>query len=184
MTRALSIVWEQFPNPVLNNILFLLACFLLLSTSQSYAASPVLIGTYGDWKAYSYKESSGQVCFMSSVPIKAEGKYAKRGDVFAMVTHRPAEKSRDVFSYITGYTYKKDANISVKIDGESFILAGQGENAWTTSDEMDKKLALAIQKGSSMIVEGISSRGTKTKDTFSLKGSGDAYGAINKACGM
>ena len=100
-----------------------------------------------------------------------------------MITHRPAEKSKDVFSYITGYTYKSGGEVKISVNGETFILAGQGENAWTPSDALDAKLATAIQKGSTMVVEGISSRGTKTKDTFSLNGSGDAYAAISKACG-
>ncbi len=185
MIKALSRAQERYSNAARRSLILFLACSALsLGASTSYAASPALIGTFGDWKAYSYKEDSGQVCFMSAIPKKAEGKYSKRGDIYAMVTHRPSEKSRDVFSYITGYTYKSGADITVKIDGDKFILAGQGENAWTTSDEMDRKLAIALQKGSSMIVEGVSSHGTKTKDTFSLKGSGDAYAAISKACGM
>jgi hypothetical protein len=35
-----------------------------------------------------------------------------------------------------------------------------------------------------MIVEGVSSRGTKTRDTYSLSGFGKMYQAINQACGI
>lgn len=170
----------------MKSVKLLCTALLILATTStaSYARSPALLGNFGAWKAYSYKESTGQVCFMSATPTKAEGKYSKRGNIYAMITHRPGEKSKDVFSYITGYTYKPNGDITVTIDGEKFALAGQGENAWTTSDALDQKLASAIQKGSSMVVEGVSARGTKTKDTYSLKGSGDAYSAISKACGM
>ncbi|HNQ92162.1 MAG TPA: invasion associated locus B family protein [Alphaproteobacteria bacterium] len=147
------------------------------------AEEPTLIGTYGVWKAYSHKDGGNPLCFMSATPQKAEGKYSKRGKIYAMIAHRPNEKSRDVFSYIAGYTYKDSADVTVTIGKDKFILFGQGESAWTPSEDQDKRLASAIQKGSTMVVEGMSARGTKTKDTFSLKGSGDAYAAISKACG-
>jgi hypothetical protein len=34
------------------------------------------------------------------------------------------------------------------------------------------------------VVEGVSSRGTKTRDTYSLTGFGKMYQAIGKACGI
>jgi hypothetical protein len=37
-------------------------------------------------------------------------------------------------------------------------------------------------KGAAMVVVGTSERGTKTTDTYSLKGFTAAYGAISKAC--
>lgn len=160
-----------------------LALFSVSHVAKADTA-PVLLGSFGAWKAYAYDEAGAKVCFMAATPQKDEGKYTKRGKIYAMVTHRPKEQSRDVFSYIAGYPYKTGADIIVNIGAEKFILTGQGENAWTTSDELDHKLTLAIQRGSTMIVEGISGRGTKTKDTFSLKGSGDAYAAIGKACGF
>lgn len=35
-----------------------------------------------------------------------------------------------------------------------------------------------------MVVRGTSTRGTRTADTYSLKGTGDAYKAISTACGL
>jgi hypothetical protein len=35
-----------------------------------------------------------------------------------------------------------------------------------------------------MTVKGMSKRGTLTTDTFSLKGSGEAYDAVSKECGL
>lgn len=156
----------------------------LAMAHMAEAAEPKLIGSFDSWKAYSFEEPTGKVCFMSSTPQKAEGKYTQRGDIFAMITHRPGEKSKNVFSYITGYTFKDSSEVTIMIDGERFVLFTKGENAWTSSDDMDNKLATAIQKGSKMVVKGISARGTKTTDTFSLKGTGNAYSAISKECGI
>lgn len=170
----------------MKNIVRIILTILAITTGSTavHAAEPVLIGSFDGWKAYSYQESTGTVCFMSATPQKAEGQYSKRGDVFAMITHRPGEKSKDVFSYITGYTFKDGSDVTITIDSEKFVLFTQGENAWTSSDDMDKKLAAAIQKGSKMVVRGISARGTKTTDTFTLKGSGNAYKAISGKCGV
>lgn len=164
--------------------LFVLACVGLFLSFPSHAAQPKQIGTYGDWTAYMLTEQGSKVCYMVSKPISAKGKYTRRGDVFALITHRPGENTRDVFSYITGYQYKKQSDATVMIDSKKFTLFTQDETAWTPDAASDKRLSKAVRSGSKMIVKGVSSRGTATTDTFSLKGSGAAYKAISKSCNI
>ena len=57
------------------------------------------------------------------------------------------------------------------------------DKAWTLTSQDDKKLVAAMKRGERMIVDGISSRGTKTKDTYSLQGFMRAYNAISAKCG-
>lgn len=149
-----------------------------------HAAEPRLISSHGAWSAYVFTEDGNKVCYMASKPQKAEGNYSKRGEVFALITHRPAEGSKNVFSYITGYSYKPGSDVTVKANGERFVLFTQDEMAWATDSKTDDKIAKAIREGSDMVVEGVSSRGTQTKDTFALKGSSAAYDAISKECGV
>lgn len=176
--RLKNISWFVYVAIIMTAIMAL--CGYMASAK---AAAPLeTLGKFGDWTAYQSDEGGKKLCFMSAAPAKSEGKYKKRGKIYAMVTHRPPENSRDVFSFVSGYGYNSGAEVIVSIDGEKFALAGNGETAWTPSDELDHKLTAALAKGSGLIVEGSSARGTKTKDTFSLKGSGDAYAAINKAC--
>lgn len=148
------------------------------------AQAPSLIGNFGDWSAYTFEEDGSKVCYMVTQPKKAEGNYTRRGDVFALVTHRPGQNTKNVFSYITGYTYKKESDATVTIDGTNYTLFTQNDMAWTPSQDADNTLANAIRKGSKMSVKGTSSRGTLTTDTISLSGSGAAHDAINKACGV
>ena len=165
----------------------LLACATVLSLGVATAAqaqTPNLIGTYGDWSAYSFTENGNKVCYMVTQPVKAEGNYSSRGDIFALVTHRPAENTKNVFRYITGYTYKDDSTVTVNVNNKTFNLFTQKDMAWTHTPEEDNNLAEAIRKGSNLVVKGTSSRGTLTTDTISLKGSGDAHDAINKECGV
>ena len=148
------------------------------------AETPQLIGNYGDWAAYKFAENGKKVCYMVSQPKQAKGNYSKRGDIFALITHRPGEKTKNVFSYVTGYTYKSGSDVTVNVNNQNFTLFTQKDMAWTPDQSSDNKLAESIRKGSKMVVKGTSSRGTLTTDTFSLKGSGGAHDAISKACGV
>ena len=46
----------------------------------------------------------------------------------------------------------------------------------------DKKIIKAMLKGNKLIALGVSKRGTKTKDTYSLSGFTKAYNEINNYC--
>ncbi|MBI4032055.1 MAG: hypothetical protein HY370_10300 [Proteobacteria bacterium] len=156
---------------------------LLFDTPQAMADEPRLIETSGDWSAYVFMEEGKKVCYMASQPKKAEGDYTRRGDIFALITHRPGESTKDVFSYITGYSYKPGSDVTVTIDSNKFTLFSQDDTAWASDASTDGKISQSIRKGSKMVVKGMSSRGTQTTDTFSLKGSGSAHDAISKECG-
>ncbi len=170
----------------MNKVLSLITVFtLVFSLGQAaQAGEPRLIGTHGDWSAFVFIEDGNKVCYMASQPKKSEGNYSRRDEPFALVTHRPAEGTKNVFSYITGYTYKAGGDATIKIDGKRFALFTQDDTAWAPDAETDNKLAKTIKAGSKMIVEGTSSRGTETKDIFGLKGSTAAYDAISKECGV
>ena len=157
----------------------------LLAWGQDLSAQGIQrLGEFEDWSAYQFTESGNVACYMASVPKKAEGNYTKRGDVFAIVTHRPAESRRDEVSFIAGYAYKKDSGVEVKIGDETFSLFTQDDGAWAPDKEADAALVSAMIKGRGMVVKGMSARGTETVDTYSLSGFTKAYQAINKACGL
>jgi hypothetical protein len=146
------------------------------------AADPRLLGTFKDWNAFAFEEGGNKVCYISSQPKKKEPENVRRGDIYVLVTHRPADKSLDVVSLIVGYPFKKDSEASVDVDGKGFKLFTDGETAWARDAETDKALAAAMRAGKAMVVKGTSSRGTKTTDTYSLDGVTQAYEAINAAC--
>lgn len=163
-------------------ILFLFSLCILFTPFQAFAGQPRLMATHGDWEVYVFFEGDNKVCYMASQPKLQQGDYTKRGEPFALITHRPAENTRDVFSYITGYTYKAGSEAVVSIDGTDFALFTQDETAWAPDTETDRKLAKAIQEGAKMQVKGTSSRGTATTDTFSLSGSSKAYERMSDEC--
>lgn len=156
----------------------------LMMSGLVYAADPKVIGEFNDWTAYVYMEGKNKVCYMVSKPKKQEGNYTKRGDVFALVTHRPAEKSKNVFSFVAGYPFKQGSEVTVSVGNQNFKLFTQNETAWAPDEDTDNRLTNAIRNGSSLVIKGISVRDTTTTDTFGLKGSSSAYGAISKECGI
>ena len=155
-----------------------------LATQPSRAQGIKRIGDYGDWSSFQFSEDGNLACYMSSEPKKTEGKYNRRGDVFAIVTHRPAEKRFGEVSIIAGYSYRKDSWAEVKIGKQTFQLFTQDDGAWAPDAETDKKLVQAMRKGHTMVVIGTSTRGTLTTDTYSLSGFTKASRAIAKACGL
>ena len=159
-------------------------CALIFSAGLAGATeTPKVLGEYGDWTAWTYGSGKNIICYMSSTPKKDEGKYKKRGDIYAVVTHRPAEKSFDEVSFVAGYVFKPQAAFTVKIGNQIFNKTfTEGDKAWTTTADEDKKLINAMKRGDKMVADGVSSRGTATKDTYSLKGFSSAYQAISSKC--
>lgn len=161
---------------------FLAGSFGITHTAAAQTGEPRLLSKYGDWSAYMFIENGNRVCYMISQPTSSKGDYSKRGQVYALITIRPSEGTKDVFSYITGYGYKSGSDATITIDDKSYSLFTQDDTAWAPDAEADRALAQAIREGAKMTVTGVSSRGTETTDTFSLKGSGSAYKRINDEC--
>ena len=166
------------------NALQALIIFVLTLTGATAASAQdvTVIGTHGVWTAYSYQEDSGIVCYMASEPTKAEGNYTRRGDVFALVTHRPSEESLDVVSVVAGYAYKENSDVSLQIGSANYDMFTHGERAWNRDEETDKKMVQAMVRGSKLTVKGTSGRGTLTTDTYSLSGFTAAHKDITTAC--
>jgi invasion protein IalB len=145
-------------------------------------ATPQPINTYGQWTAFVDKSSGKKVCYIGSKPTKSEGKYTSRGEIYLLVTHRPAERVVGEVSFETGYTYRSGNEPVVSIGSRTFTLFTKGSNAWARDAAMDRSLVAAMKAGATLVVKGVSSRGTVTTDTFSLSGFTAAYNAITEAC--
>ncbi len=155
-----------------------------LTASEAQAQSIERIGDFSNWSAFKYLDDGNPICFMASEPTKAEGKYSKRGEIHAMVTHRPAENRVDEVSIQAGYEYKEAQPVEVQVGKLKVRLFTEGESAWTVDKAADRKLVEAMIKGNTMVVQGTSARGNNTKDTYSLSGFTRAYRAIKQACGI
>jgi Invasion associated locus B (IalB) protein len=167
-----------------HSILTILAVSLLCATAAAARAADKVLGLFGDWGAQTFSEGKNTGCSIWSQPTKDKGDYSKRGAIYAYVTHRPWDKRLNEVSFSAGYTYKKDSTVQVMIGGQKFTLFTDGETAWSRSAKDDKALVDAMRRGSSMTVTGVSSRGTRTVDSYSLTGFTKAFETIGKACNV
>jgi len=159
--------------------------FLLALGVSVGQAQETFIETFGAWNAFSDTENGKPLCYIASLPEKSEGKYTERGDAYAMITLRPKENKNGEVSIRAGYTYKKGSDALARIDsGKPFKLFTDGGYAWTHDAATDQAVIAAMRGGGTMIVEGTSTRGTLTTDTYSLKGFTAALKAAAKACGI
>ncbi len=164
-------------------VILLVALLGAAGTAPVLAAGPKQLGTFGPWSAHALVEASGKTCYMYGEPKSSTGKYKRRDETFIQITHRPAEGARNQVSVTAGYTYRRDSEVDVDIDGRAFALFTDRDTAWAREKRDDAALVAAMKAGRAMIVRGTSARGTLTTDTYSLKGFTAAHTAIGKACG-
>ena len=153
--------------------LFIVAISLFIAAS---ANAQTLDSKHGDWEVY----KEGTTCYMASTPVKEDGNWSKRGQPYALVNYKKG--GTDEVNVTSGYPYKPNVNLDVKINGRAFALFVDGEHAWAKDAASDKAIVGAIKNGSEMAVKGVSAKGTYSTDTYSLKGTGDAYDRMVAIC--
>lgn len=183
MTR-IQRLFRALPRAVLGPL-----CLMVALTSPGYAQSNSLgidhkmLGDFGDWQAYTYEQSGGKRCTMASQPLKDEGDYSKRGPIWSFVMNRPKEGATGEVGFQMGYPIKQGSLVKLEIGGAKFDLYTSGEGAYAWRED-EPKIIQTMRAGATMAVTGTSTRGTVTKDIYSLSGFTAANEAINKACGV
>ena len=129
-----------------------------------------------DWSIFQAEAEGRRVCWIVSQPTRTaafrNGKSVQvnRGDVFLMISIRPADGVANEVSFLSGYPFKKGSEVKASVGAKKFTLFTEGENAWAPSAKDDASMIDAFRRGARAKVEGVSKRGTKTVDTFSLSG--------------
>ena len=118
-------------------------------------------------------------CYIGSIPTKEEGKYTKRGDVY-LIVYKINQSTEIIVQINAGYNYKENEPVEIIIDQVSFDMFSDGDSAW--SEKQDNEITYAMMKGKEMIVRGISSRETLTKDTYTLIGFTAAFNKLKRDC--
>lgn len=146
------------------------------------AVAAEFLGQFRDWDAATTEVNGKKVCYMSSPPQTEEGDYSSRGPVTMFVTHWPAQDKFDEISVKAGYTYEDGSTAELTIGDQSWTLWTEGDRAWAYDADDEKAIVAGMKAGLEMVVEGTSSRGTATTDTYSLRGFTAAHREITQAC--
>ena len=153
----------------------------ILVANHAAAAETKLIAKHADWDASRRTVGKERVCYISSLPKKSAGKYKKRGEVSVIVAHWPKRKRWAEITVNAGYRYKAKSEVVIRIGKADHRLFTEGQQAYAYKGE-DAKIVRAMRAGASMIIVGVSSKGTRTIDTYSLKGISAALKAIDAEC--
>ena len=159
----------------LKDTLRLVACLSFASAAATAQDSSTnIVNSNTDWSVF--VEDDPTECWSVSAPketVNTRGGNvvsATRGQILLMVFYRPSAGAKGQVAFTGGYPFRKDSTVSVDIGGSEFSLFTEGEWAWPLTPEDDAKIVTAMKRGAQAVVTGVSSRGTTTKDTFSLLG--------------
>jgi invasion protein IalB len=98
------------------------------------------------------------------------------------ISSRPADKVSNEVSIIIGYPFKPNSEATVDIGSTSFALYTQQDGAWIKNAAEEAHMVEAMRAGQSAVVKGASAKGTRTTDTFSLRGLGQALDRADQGC--
>jgi hypothetical protein len=153
------------------------------------AAEPAnLLGVFGNWTAYSSGSGSSLTCYALSKPRASRPTTAKRSSVYLMISDWPARKVKAEPQVVYGYQAKEGGAAAVGVGPDKFTFfvrnSGKDGSAWLQQLNDNPRLITAMQSGVSAVASGVSSKGTKTSDTYSLSGFNDALAKIHAVCQM
>jgi invasion protein IalB len=144
----------------------------------------VLLGQFGGWGAYTATPGGKKVCFALAKPASAviEPAGRKRDPSYAFVSTRPAEKVKNEVSMIVGYPQKAGVDATATIGSASYAMYTQNDGAWVKNAAEEAQMVETMRKSADLVVKSVSTHGTKTTDTYSLKGLGQALDKVAEEC--
>jgi invasion protein IalB len=181
----------------MNTTALIRACVALLAVGafnvsalaqQKKSANPtdqaVLLGQFGEWGAYRATPGGKKICFALSKPTSAtsEPSGRNRDPSYAFVSTRPAEKVKNEVSVIVGYPQKPGHDATAAIGSATYSMYTQNDGAWVKNAAEEAQMVDTMRKGSDLVVKSESARGTRTTDTYSLKGIAQALDKVAEEC--
>ena len=144
------------------------------------------VATETAWSVF--EDTDPRECWAVSAPTETvntrDGRAVavRRGDILLMTFYRPAAEVQGQITFTGGYPFAEGSTVNMKIGDDAFELFTQGEWAWPATTDDDAKILAAMKRGLDAVLTARSTRGTQTKDTFSLLGYTAAVEEAEKRC--
>jgi hypothetical protein len=144
----------------------------------------VLLGQFGEWGAYRATPGGKKICFALSKPtsVTSEPSGRTRDAAYAFVSTRPSEKVKNEVSVIVGYPQRAGHDATALIGTSTYVMYTQNDGAWVKNAAEEGQMIETMRRGSDLVVKSESARGTKTTDTYSLKGIAQALDKVADEC--
>lgn len=167
----------HIPRPFLLLLGLLLAAPVAAQTRPPAPAGPQKLGTFEDWTAARHKEDGRDVCYAFTRASKSAPPVPGRGEVVLTVTQRPT--ARDAVALSAGFAYPANADVLLTVDQTPLGFYTNQRHAFAKEGSA---AVAAFQRGRQAVARSPGPRNIPVEDTFSLRGFGQAYAAIAKAC--
>lgn len=153
-----------------------------VATSHASAQDVALIEQSGSWSLFASDTTPRQMCFIASQPKETEPKGANRASIYFYVSAWPKDGVRNEISVRLGYPIRKASAPKVTVGPDVFELFAKDDRAFVADATSELKLIDAMRKGTTLIVQATSERGTATTDTYSLSGVSSALQKLAATC--
>ncbi len=152
-----------------------LALLLSLPLAAQPASQPRRLGNFQSWTAAVHTERGQKVCYAFARATRSE---PTRQTVLLLVTHRAG--SRDQVAIRAGYTYPRNAEVTVDAGGTDLAFYTNADSAFARDG---RAAVAAFRAGREAAARGPGANGRGTaNDTFPLAGFTAAYDAISREC--
>ena len=166
-------------------LLFALAVPAMVAPAR--AADTDQLGVFRDWTAYTAPTPQGKVCYALSNPIASLPKKLARDKAYVIISVWPGRGVHDELEIVPGYLYRDGEPVFAQVGSQrtEFFTRNDGKSgsAWVKDINDESALVAAMRGGSTLTVSGVSKKGTKTTDTYSLSGIAGALDRAHQACG-
>jgi len=159
-----------------------LAVFIICASSPAFAQTAKLVNTFNDWQVFVHEDGEEKICFAASAPKEMLPKGVNRGSVFIYLTTWQKDGVKNEFSVKIGYTFEPDSVPTATVGSDGFQLYPKEDKAFMRDPAEEKELVAEMRRGITLTLEGLSNRGTETKDTFSLRGVTAALNHVEEVC--
>jgi hypothetical protein len=163
-----------------------IAMILALGALSAPADAQTLLGATQNWSAYQATTPDGKVCYVLSKPTAVLPVKASRDPIYFVVSIWPGRNAQGELEVFPGYTYKAGEPVFAQIGTvrAEFFTRNDGKvgTAWVKDAADEGALVAAMRGGSKLTVTGVSKRGTKTTDPYSLSGFSAAMDSARAAC--
>jgi len=158
----------------------------LMTVGASAQESRNRVAEHTDWSVF--EASNPTQCWSVSSPKETvntrDGRVVavRRSDILLFVSYIPGSGVQGQISFTGGYPFREGSTVTLEVGDASFELFTKDEMAWSASDAEDAKIITAMKRGAEAVLSAVSSRGTKTVDTFSLYGFTAAVEEAERRC--
>ena len=170
------------------------AALIALGTGAAMGTGPALaqqesdnqVATETAWSVF--EDQNPRECWAVSAPTETvntrDGRVVevRRGEILLMTFYRPAAGVDGQLTFTGGYPFAKDSTVKLTVGDENYELFTEGEWAWPANTDADSKIIAAMKRGVDAVLVAHSTRGTQTKDTFSLMGYTAAVEEAQRRC--